>query len=617
MIFWPSPQINFPKYYPSLTLFSSFSSVSSARSLIRRVLFLARPYGRKRLATVFAFSMAQGAFQVIGVSSIFPFLALAADPGRFRESGAGAWLLSHLPPLSDGQLLMLAGIFALLMLFLSNGINIAAEVNRSHYARGFAHWLRSGLLRKIASRPYAYFLKQNSGVLLKKVNNDVNQYTNQVLLPLLDSFARAITVFFLLLTLLIIDPWVALGASALFGVFYFGVFRFLGKRRREISEGVKVANRGIMRESQQLLGGIKPIKVHRAEEPFMTSFRRHSEKQAKLTAWMPLYQNGPRYLIEPLAFGALVVLVLIYSAQGQDLISLLPVLGVMALAGYRLLPALQLLYGQATILSTTLHALDEVYEEFIAVEKDLAPEIDETKNRFAAPPPLEWHTAITMENLCFQYPGTAKPVIGNLNLTIPKNSSLGIVGTTGSGKSTLVDLILGLHQPTSGRILIDGVPLTPENRRAWRGGIGYVPQDIFLIDDTLAANIAFGVPKEDFDSGRLIEAAKAAQILDFIENLPKQWESRVGERGVRLSGGQRQRIGLARALYQRPSLLILDEATSALDIETESEVMKAINALNGFITMLIIAHRLSTIERCEQKIDLLAGKLPSLQIHGD
>jgi len=575
-----------------------------ARDLIRRVFFLARPYGRKRLAIVFIFSLAQGAFQVIGVSSILPFLALAADPGKFRESAAGKWLLSQSASLSDGQLLMVTGIFALLMLFVSNGINIAAEVNRSHYARGFAHWLRSGLLHKIASRPYAYFLRRNSGVLLKKVNNDVNQYTNQVLLPLLDSFARAITVLFLLLTLLVVDPGVALGASALFGVFYFGLFRFLGKRRREISSGVKLSGRGIMRESQQLLGGIKPIKVHRAEEPFMENFRRHSEKQAKLMAWMPLYQNGPRYLIEPLAFGALVVLVLIYSARGQDLISLLPTLGVMALAGYRLLPSVQLLYGQATIVSTTLHTLDEVYEEFVAVEKELAPEIDETKTRFTAPPPLEWHTAITLENLGFQYPGTARPVIENLSLTIPRNSSLGIVGATGSGKSTLVDLILGLHQPTSGYILIDGVPLTPENRRAWRGGIGYVPQDIFLIDDTLVANIAFGAPKERVDPNRLREAAAAAQILDFIESLPKQWESRVGERGVRLSGGQRQRIGLARALYHQPSLLILDEATSALDVETEAEVMKAINTLSGSITMLIIAHRLSTIEGCSAKLNL-------------
>jgi ATP-binding cassette subfamily C protein len=574
----------------------------SSRDLISRVFFLARPYGSKKLAGVFAFSLAQGVFQVVGVSSIFPFLALASDPGRIRDSSAGIWVLDRLPAMTDAQLLMAAGIFALVMLFLSNAINLGAEINRAYYVRHFGHWLRVGLLQKIVSRPYGDFLQQNSGVLLKKVNNDVMQYTSFVLLPLLDSSARLITVVLLLATLLLIDPLVAIGAALVFGAFYLGVFRFLGKRRRVITDGVKIANRGIMREAQQLLGGIKPIKVHRAEEPFLQSFRVHSKSQAQLMAWMPLYANGPRYLIEPLAFGGVVVLVLVYAARGESFTSLLPTLGVMALAGYRLLPALQLLYSQATTLTTTRHALDEVFDEFAA--EGLDKEIQKNSSRFSAPPPLEWQRAITLENLMFQYPGTRRPVIENLSLTIPKNSSVGIIGTTGSGKSTLVDLILGLHRPTSGQILIDSAPLTPENRRAWRGGIGYVPQDIFLIDDTLFANIAFGIQRENVDAERLREAAAAAQILNFIESLPRQWESWVGERGVRLSGGQRQRIGLARALYHRPSLLILDEATSALDTETEAEVMKSINALNGSITILIIAHRVSTIANCGLRLNL-------------
>jgi ABC-type multidrug transport system fused ATPase/permease subunit len=196
-------------------------------------------------------------------------------------------------------------------------------------------------------------------------------------------------------------------------------------------------------------------------------------------------------------------------------------------------------------------------------------------------------------------------VIDQLSLSIPKNSSLGIVGTTGCGKSTLVDLILGLHVPSSGRILIDDTPLGPDQRRAWRGGIGYVPQEIFLIDDSVAANIAFGLPKEKIDPAALERAAAAAQILAFIlHDLPHGWDTIVGERGVRLSGGQRQRIGLARALYHQPELLVLDEATSALDTETEDGVMQAIATLSGQITMLVIAHRLRTVEMCDERLDL-------------
>jgi ABC-type multidrug transport system fused ATPase/permease subunit len=580
------------------------SYVKSSLEIARRSFILARPYGLKRLAGVFAFSLAQGVFQVVGIGSIFPFLALAADPSGLRNSKSAEWFLVNLPPMSDKQLLMSSGFIALVMLLLSNIICMAAEINRAQYARGFCDWLRVRLLYKIASRSYGDFLQTNSGVLLKKVTGDVVSYTTGVLLPLLDSFARIISIVLLLGTLLLVNPEVAIGAALLFSVLYLTVFGFLGKRRKQATDGVKIANRGIMREAQQLLGGIKAIKVHRAEELFLNRFRAYSGLQAKLTAWMPLYQNGPRYLVEPFAFGGLVIVVLIYAVKGEDFVSILPTLGVMALAGYRLLPALQLIYGQLTVLSTTRHALDEVYEEFLDVERSVGKEDLEKGGRFSVPPPMQWGHEIRLENLTFQYPSACSPIINRLNLTITKNSSLGIIGTTGSGKSTLVDLILGLHAPTSGKILVDGTPLSAGNRRAWRGGIGYVPQDIFLIDDTIVANIAIGVPEEKVDFERIKVATAAAQILDFISGLPSQWETKVGERGVRLSGGQRQRLGLARALYHQPSLLILDEATSALDNATEWEIMKSINALRGSTTLIIIAHRLTTIEDCERKLDL-------------
>ena len=383
------------------------------------------------------------------------------------------------------------------------------------------------------------------------------------------------------------------------------VFQGLGKWRDVISEGLKNSFRGSYVEIQQMLGGIKPVKVHRAEESFITRFTEHSLRGSRLQAWSTILGNGPRYLIEPLAFGGLVFVVLLYAARGQNLITILPNLGVMALAGYRLLPALQLLYSQVTGLTTSRHALEEVFDEFLAVQQTTGKDAESADGRLTAPPRIHWSRSIILENLSFQYPGTEKPVIDRLSLTVPKNSSLGIVGTTGCGKSTLVDLILGLHVPSSGRILIDDTPLGPHNRRAWRGGIGYVPQEIFLIDDSIAANIAFGIPTDQIDSAALHRAATAAQILTFITNeLPAGFDTVVGERGVRLSGGQRQRIGLARALYHQPDLLVLDEATSALDTDTEDGVMQAIAALSGQITMIVIAHRLRTVEMCQCKLDL-------------
>ena len=577
----------------------------NAADLVRKVYILARPYGRRKLVIVTGFSFAQGLFQVFGVTSIFPFLALAADPARLRNSQFGTKFLELFPPMDDARLLVFAAIFAIVMLLLANGVNLAAEFVRTRYAHQFGHWLRVRLLRQIASRPYTDFLQVNTGVLVKKVLGDVTGYTTGVLLPLLDSLARIATIVLLVATLFLVHPQIAIAASLGLSLFYVAVFNILGGYRTRISQGLKEAFRGTYTEVQQLLGGIKPVKVHRAEETFIARFATHSARNARLQAWTAILGNGPRYLIEPLAFGGLVGVVLVYAAHGQDLIAILPNLGVMALAGYRLLPALQLLYGQITQLTTQRHTLEEVFDEFLAAENAAGKDAESADGRLTAPERLRWEQAVTLENLTFQYPGAEKPVIDRLSLTIPKNSSLGIVGTTGCGKSTVVDLILGLHVPSSGRILIDDTPLGPHNRRDWRGGIGYVPQEIFLIDDSVAANIAFGLPKETIDPAALERAAAAAQIIDFIrDEMPNGWDTLVGERGVRLSGGQRQRIGLARALYHQPDLLVLDEATSALDSETEDGVMQAIASLSGQITMLVIAHRLHTVEVCDHRLDL-------------
>lgn len=577
--------------------------------LARKVYVLARPYGRKKLVAVCALSIAQGLFQVIGVTSIFPFLALASDPSRLRNSRVGSRLLELLPEMNDAQLLRTAGLFAIAMLALSNGVNLLAEYVRNRYGHGFGHWLRTRLLRKIASRPYTDFLQENSGVLVKKVVGDVMSFTNGVLLPLLDSTARVATIIFLVAALFAVHPQIALIASGSLSIFYIVIYRIFGRWRRETSDGLKEANRGTYVEALQMFGGIKPVKVHRAEEPFIERFSIHSAREARLTAWIGIISNGPRYLVEPIAFGGLVAAVLVYSARGQDFSVILPNLGVMALAGYRLLPALQLLYGQLNQLATMRHSLDEVYEEFLSAEKNPSKDSESRDHSLPAPAPLTWERTISLEKVTFHYPGSSRAVIENLSLEITKSSSHGIIGTTGSGKSTLVDLILGLHLPTSGRILVDGKPLTLDNRRAWRGGIGYVPQDIFLIDDSVAANVAFGIPVDQIDMGSLRRAAAAAQILEFIESdLQDGWDSIVGERGVRLSGGQRQRLGLARALYHNPSLLILDEATSALDSTTESKVMEAINNLQGEITLVIIAHRTHTLRSCDQITNLSGTK---------
>jgi ATP-binding cassette, subfamily B, bacterial PglK len=573
--------------------------------LIRRVLFLARPYGRKKLALVFFLSLAQGVFQVIGVTSIFPFLALAADPERIRHSQFGLRFLALLPSMGNRELLITAGVIAIAGLLLSNGVNLLAEYARTRYAHSFGHWLRVRLLRRMASQPYAYFLQRNSGDLLKKVMGDVMNYINGVLLPLLDSIARGLTAALLLATLFLVQPVIALAAALGLGAFYVIVFRLLARKRREANEGLRTSFAGSYREAQQMLAGIKPVKVHRAEEHFLSRFAGHSAIVAKMIARVPIIANSARYLVEPLAFGGLVLAVLILAVRGRDFSDILPNLGVMALAGYRLIPALQLLYGQLTQISSMRHAVDEVYEEFVAAESHAQASYRTVDEVLPRAKPYAWNDAIRLHEISFRYPGASNPILDGLSLTIDKNSSVGFIGPTGSGKSTLVDLLLGLHQPTAGEILIDGKPLTPDLVPSWQASIGYVPQDIFLIDDSIARNIAFGVSENEIDTARLREVCAMVQILDFVETeLPDGFRTNIGERGVRLSGGQRQRLGLARALYRRPSLLVLDEATSALDSATEAKLIEALWNLSGKLTIVTVAHRFSSVVNCDTLINL-------------
>jgi ABC-type multidrug transport system fused ATPase/permease subunit len=573
--------------------------------LIRRVLFLARPYGRAKLGAVFSLSLAQALFQVIGITSIFPFLAIAAEPDRIRRSHFGTRFLELFPPMENRQLLLIAGIIAIAGLLISNTVNLLAEYARTRYAQNFAHWLRVRLLRRMASQPYTYFLERNSGDLLKKIVGDVMNYTSGVLLPLLDTVARVLTAALLLTTLFLVQPVIALSAAVVLGGFYVITFRLLTQKRRAVDENLRVSVAGMFREAHQMLGGIKPVKVHRAEEHFLRRFANHSAVVARMYARVPIFADTARYLVEPLAFGGLVVAVLLLAARGRDFSDILPNLGVMALAGYRLLPSLQLLYAQLTQISSMRHAVDEVYDEFVAAETDRTVPSKIVTEHLVRVQPFGWNDAITLRDVSFRYPGAPRPALEYVSLIIAKNTSFGVIGPSGSGKSTLVDLLLGLYQPTAGEILIDGQRLTPALLPSWQSSIGYVPQDIFLIDDTIARNIAFGVQDNDVDPVRLREACAMAQLLKFIEaELPDGFDTNVRERGIRLSGGQRQRIGLARALYHRPSLLILDEATSALDVATEAKLLEELRSLAGKLTMVVAAHRPSAVANCDQLIDL-------------
>jgi ATP-binding cassette subfamily C protein len=400
-------------------------------------------------------------------------------------------------------------------------------------------------------------------------------------------------------TVFYVQPFVAVGAVVLLGGFYLMAFLWIRPRTRKIGEMIQKHNVGFWKNTNQFLHAIKTVFVHGKSRYFIEKAIQHSSETTKYQSLVPIYGNGPRYLIEPIAYGGLVSIVVVLALQGKPFSDILPNLMVMAMAGYRLLPSLQLLFGQLVAVAANNYTLVQLEEEILEIEHESA-EIKTLDQGNGAK--LNFEHDIILDEVTYRYPGSESSVLNNLSLSIAKNESIGIAGPSGSGKSTLVDLILGLHSPCSGLIKVDGVPITRENISSWRSVIGYVPQDIYLLDDTIAANIAFGIDSKIIDSNALEEAARGAHILDFIRSLPEGFDTVVGERGVRLSGGQRQRIGVARALYHGPAVLVLDEATSALDHETETAVMETITELKGKLTIIIIAHRLSTLEHCNRVI---------------
>jgi ATP-binding cassette subfamily C protein len=574
--------------------------IKSFIKLLVRCYSLAVPYGRVRLFGVLGMIFLNGFLQLVGVTSIFPFFALAADPERIKNSSVGRWLLHFLPPMSTNHLLAVAGTFSILMLLIASVGSMASEYVRIRYAYSFSQWIRGQLLRSYAMRPYGYFLHRNSALLSQRIQ-DIHSFTINVLLPLGEILTRLVLISMLAATVFYVQPFVAIGAVVLLGGFYLMAFLWIRPRTRKIGQVIQKHNVGFWKNTNQFLHAIKPVFVHGKTRYFIEKAIQHSAETTKQQSLIPIYANGPRYLIEPIAYGGLVSIVVVLALQGKPFSDILPNLMVMAMAGYRLLPSLQLLFGQLVAVAANNYTLVQLEEEILEIEQESAG-VTSDAGRVAGK--LAFMGGISLEGVSYRYPESDNDVINGLSLIIGKNESIGIAGPSGSGKSTLVDLILGLHAPTSGTIKVDGVPITRENISSWRSMIGYVPQDIYLLDDTIAANIAFGIDSKTIDSNALEEAARGAHILDFIRSLPEGFDTVVGERGVRLSGGQRQRIGVARALFHGPDVLVLDEATSALDVDTEKAVMDTITQLNGKLTIIIIAHRLSTLEKCDRTLRL-------------
>ena len=452
-------------------------------------------------------------------------------------------------------------------------------------------------------QPYSWFLSQNSADLGKNILSEVAAVIGGCMLPWMTVVTQSAVVLALSILLIVVDTVLALSVGAVLVLAYFSIFVVMSGSLKRLGEERVDANQQRFTVLIEAFGAAKELKVNGLERAYIQRFAKPAEMYAKSQATAQAIAQLPRFTMEAVAFGGMLLVILYLVSKSSGFTSAVPVIALYAFSGYRLLPALQQIYAAVTQLRFAGPALDALNKDIISLE------VAETSG-YGHQVPLQLTQAVQLNRVSYSYPDAKQHAVNSIDIVIPAHSSVGFVGPTGSGKTTTVDLILGILEPQQGHLTVDGEIITPDKYRHWQRAIGYVPQHIYLADDSITANIAFGVEAEDIDQKAVERAAKIANLHEFIvRDLQQGYATNVGERGVRLSGGQLQRIGIARALYRNPQVLVLDEATSALDNLTEKALMKALKNLDSNITVVSIAHRLSTVQQCDKIYLFERGKV--------
>lgn len=549
---------------------------------------------------VSALTLVSALAEILSLGAVVPFLGVLVAPEKVFGNPyvkSAAHLLGIAS--SDDLLLPFAALFAGAAVAAA-GIRMLLLWANTRLAYVTGSDISIEVYRRTLYQPFQVHVSRNSSEVSASLDYKVG-YTVGVLLQLLTLVSSLVQLVAVMLALLAFDAMVATVAAVGFGTFYALISWMFRKKLAVNAERIARESTQVIKAVHEGLGGIRDVLLD-GTQPFYCNIYRRADYPLRLAMGNNIFIAGsPRFAMEAVGMVLIVALAYSLSLQPGGVASALPLLGALALGAQRLLPSLQQSYaawagivGSRTALAETVAFLDQPLPE-ASLEKQ--------------PPPLSFQEAIRFDAVRFRYGGNGPWVIDDFNLVIPKSVRIGIVGGTGSGKSTMLDLLMGLIEPTQGEIRVDGISITGEKRRAWQRAIAHVPQTIYLADTTLAENIAFGVPLEDIDMQRVREAACQARIAEFIESRPEGYGAFVGERGVRLSGGQRQRIGIARALYKQATVFVFDEATSALDNATEQEVMSAIAELDRDLTIVIVAHRLTTIKHCDTIVELSNGRV--------
>tara|TARA_B100000787_G_scaffold168003_1_gene155902 strand:- start:2028 stop:3713 length:1686 start_codon:yes stop_codon:yes gene_type:complete len=534
--------------------------------------------------------------EVISLGAILPFLGALTSPEQVYQHPFMQPFIEILELSRPNQLILPLTIVFVTAALLAGSIRLLLlyAMTRLSYATGAD--LSIKIYNLTLYQEYAIHVSRNSSEVINGIISKTSTVIGSVIMPLVNLISSTILIISIMSALFVIDTIVALSAFIAFGFLYAGIIRFTGIQLKENSQIIADHSTQMIKSLQEGLGGIRDVLIDGSQEFYSDLYRNADLPLRRASGNNAFIGGGPRYVLEALGMTLIAALAYVMSQSEGGMASAIPILGALALGAQRLLPALQQAYASFSAIRGVEASLTDV----LGLLEQPMPEYAKQPS----PAPILFEKEIKLTNLSFSYINEFPLVLENVNLSIAKGERIGFMGVTGSGKSTLIDIIMGLLPPTNGQLTIDQKKLTRENRRSWQVHIAHVPQNIYLSDSTIEENIAFGVPLKDIDHQRVKEAAKQAQISDMIDDSEDGYQTFVGERGVRLSGGQRQRISIARALYKKADVLIFDEATSALDNDTENEVMKAIEELGGTLTILIIAHRLSTLKVCDRVVKL-------------
>ena len=560
-----------------------------------KLLFLLSRSDRKRAALLLFMILIMALLEMIGIASIFPFIAILSNPGLIETNLVinKLFQFSEIIGIENTQEFLFSfGILVFILFAISLTFKAFTTYLLIHFTQMCEYNLGKRLVERYLYQPYGWFLNHHSSDLGKNILSEIGEVVGRSLRPFMELIAKGMVSITIIVLLIIVNPKVALITGFSIGGIYILIFFIFRKYINQIGKERLKNNQKRFLSISEALGAIKDIKISGLEKVYINSFSKAAKNFAKYQSHNLIIGQMPKMALEGISFGGILILLLYLMKQSSNFMSVLPLISLYVFSGYRLMPAFQQIYISFTELTFSSLSLDRLYNDMKNFK------IEKISNNLTK---ISLKKEITFKNIYFSYPNSSYPALKDINLTIPALSTVGLIGATGSGKTTMLDIILGLFEAQKGTLEVDEKKITINNSRYWQRSIGYVPQHIYLSDNTIAANIAFGVDDENIDYEAVKKVSKIANLHNFILNeLPKKYYTEVGERGVRLSGGQIQRIGIARALYHEPEVLILDEATSALDNQTEKLVMEEINKLSKKLTIILVAHRLSTVKNCDK-----------------